>query len=70
MPALTHSEEEDLRVKLSTMDSIFKEKKELNHLEFNKIVDDGSLTDNEITYIFHVVDKDKSGLINQMELNA
>ena len=70
MPALSHSEEEDLRVKLSTMESIFHDKKELTHLEFSKIVDDGSLTENEITYLFDTVDKDKSGYINASELNA
>ena len=49
------AEEEDLRVKLSTMESIFHDKKELTHPEFSKIVDDGSLTENEITYIFDTV---------------
>ena len=70
MPALSYSEEEDLRMKLSTMESIFYDKEALTRPEFSKIVDDGSLTENEIIYLFYKVDEDASGHIDASELNA
>ena len=57
-------------MKLSTMESIFYDKEELTRPEFSKIVDDGSLTENEIIYLFYKVDEDESGHIDASELNA
>ena len=72
-PALKKTEIHDLRMKLSQLNfkQVFPDKTTLiSPLEFEVMADEmyGNLTENEIRYMFHFIDKDKSGLISRKEL--
>ena len=69
LPALTTAKENDLRVKLSTVDivGLFERQETLSMEAFSHLVDE-DLTDSEVIHVFHVIDKNKNGVISKNEL--
>ena len=74
-PALTKDELRQLRRKLSELDlnRIFAQRDSvISPLEFKIIADEmyGNLTDNEISYMFKVIDANNNNFITQKELEV
>ena len=74
-PALTKDEVHQLKRKLSELDfkRIFVQRDSvISPLEFKIVADEmyGNLTDNEISYMFKVIDKDNNKFISKIELEV
>ena len=74
-PALTKDEVHQLKRKLSELDfkRIFVQKDSvISPLEFKIVADEmyGNLTDNEISYMFKLIDKDNNKFISKIELEV